>query len=176
MSGITHYEGCWQDPRHHACALTEIERLRKSLDDHLESEAAETRRANRERDLKRQAEDRLERVRLEIERLRQQRNDLAESLGDPSILVSELQAEIESLHAHIAKIEGGPVLQSEWEQQQAEIERLREVIQQVRDLLDDGTLIRDTSHDHEITRFVEQGMRITKMVAGIQEVLGDETL
>jgi hypothetical protein len=23
----THYEGCWKDPKHHACALTEIERL-----------------------------------------------------------------------------------------------------------------------------------------------------
>jgi hypothetical protein len=28
MSDQTHYAGCWEDPRHHACALREIERLR----------------------------------------------------------------------------------------------------------------------------------------------------
>jgi hypothetical protein len=38
MSDITHYEGCWQDPRHHACALTEIERLRGLLQEALESD------------------------------------------------------------------------------------------------------------------------------------------
>ena len=27
MSDITHYAGCWEDPKHHACALREIERL-----------------------------------------------------------------------------------------------------------------------------------------------------
>ena len=31
MSNITHYDGCWQDPKHHACALREIERLRDDL-------------------------------------------------------------------------------------------------------------------------------------------------
>ena len=29
MGDITHYSGCWQDPKHHACALREIERLRE---------------------------------------------------------------------------------------------------------------------------------------------------
>jgi hypothetical protein len=27
MSDQTHYDGCWEDPKHHACALREIERL-----------------------------------------------------------------------------------------------------------------------------------------------------
>ena len=31
MGDITHYNGCWQDPKHHACALREIERLRALL-------------------------------------------------------------------------------------------------------------------------------------------------
>ena len=29
MVDQTHYAGCWQDERHHACALREIERLRQ---------------------------------------------------------------------------------------------------------------------------------------------------
>jgi len=33
MSDQTHYDGCWQDKRHHACALREIERLRLLLTD-----------------------------------------------------------------------------------------------------------------------------------------------
>jgi len=28
----THWEGCWQDSRHYACAVAEIERLRVGLD------------------------------------------------------------------------------------------------------------------------------------------------
>ena len=32
MSDQTHYAGCWQDERHHACALREIERLRADQD------------------------------------------------------------------------------------------------------------------------------------------------
>jgi hypothetical protein len=31
MSNITHYDGCWEDPKHHACALREIERLHRWL-------------------------------------------------------------------------------------------------------------------------------------------------
>jgi hypothetical protein len=31
MVDQTHYIGCWEDPRHHACALREIERLRELL-------------------------------------------------------------------------------------------------------------------------------------------------
>jgi hypothetical protein len=27
----THYKGCWVDPKHHACALVEIERLRAHI-------------------------------------------------------------------------------------------------------------------------------------------------
>jgi hypothetical protein len=40
-------------------------------------------------------------------------------------LLAEKDAEIERLRAYVAEIEGRPVLLSEWEQQQAEIERLR---------------------------------------------------
>jgi hypothetical protein len=68
MSDKTHYAGCWQDPRHHECALREIERLNKTLDDHLESEAAETRRADRERDRARKAEAEIERLQKIISR------------------------------------------------------------------------------------------------------------
>ena len=32
MSDMTHYDGCWQDKRHHACALREIENLRTQRD------------------------------------------------------------------------------------------------------------------------------------------------
>jgi chromosome segregation ATPase len=28
----THYKGCWVDPKHHACALVEIERLRGEVE------------------------------------------------------------------------------------------------------------------------------------------------
>ena len=56
----------------------------------------------------------------------------------------------------------------------AEIERLRDALQQVRDLLDDGTLVRDTSRDHETMYFLKQGMRIGKMVSSLREALGDE--
>lgn len=31
MSNITHYNGCWHDPKHHACAMREIEQLQKKL-------------------------------------------------------------------------------------------------------------------------------------------------
>lgn len=27
----THYDGCWADPKHHACAMREIERLRATI-------------------------------------------------------------------------------------------------------------------------------------------------
>ena len=74
------------------------------------------------------------------------------------------------------KIARGSVLSiiSELDSRDAEIERLREVIKQVRELLNDGTLIRDTSHDWDDLLYVKQGLRITKMVAGIREALGDE--
>ena len=32
MSDQTHYQGCWEDPKHHACALREIERLRTNYE------------------------------------------------------------------------------------------------------------------------------------------------
>jgi hypothetical protein len=46
-----------------ADAKAEIERLNKTLDDHLEGEAAETRRADRERDRARKAEAEIEQLR-----------------------------------------------------------------------------------------------------------------
>jgi hypothetical protein len=52
-----------------------------------------------------------------------------------------------------------------------EIERLRGVIRQVRELLDDGTLIRDTSHDWDSSIYVKQGLRVAKMLAGIRKAL-----
>ena len=32
MGDITHYDGCWQDPKHHACALREIERQEQNIE------------------------------------------------------------------------------------------------------------------------------------------------
>lgn len=47
----------------------EIERLRKTLDDHLDSEAAETRRADRERARARAAEAEIERLKAVLEEI-----------------------------------------------------------------------------------------------------------
>jgi hypothetical protein len=49
MSDITHYEGCWQDPRHHACALTEIDRLREVLQKEIVDEVTLAQAAEIER-------------------------------------------------------------------------------------------------------------------------------
>lgn len=49
MSDITHYNGCWHERKHHACAVREIDRLHEEL-------------LSRHAEIRRQAE--------EIERLR----------------------------------------------------------------------------------------------------------
>jgi len=57
MSDQTHYAGCWEDPRHHACALQEIENLRTQRDAYANEITGALLPAN-------------ERLRAEIERLR----------------------------------------------------------------------------------------------------------
>jgi hypothetical protein len=104
-------------------------------------------------------------------------SDIVERLemGLATPIELEAAAEIKRLRAELDKaIVAINDLSDVVKDQQAEIERLREVIEQVRELLDDGTLIRDTSHDWDSSIYVKQGLRITKMVAGIREALGDE--
>ena len=31
MPDLTHHPECWRDPKHHACAVREVERLREAL-------------------------------------------------------------------------------------------------------------------------------------------------
>jgi hypothetical protein len=67
MSDITHYTDCWQDPRHHECALREIERLLRICEYNNTRAAA--------------CEDELQRKEAEIERLRDEEVRLTRRVG-----------------------------------------------------------------------------------------------
>jgi len=129
MSDQTHYDGCWQDPKHHACALREIERLheveRMYVKQFLDQERVATEQAkeiervqgNNEKLLLDNLELRneVERLRLEagsmraeIERLR----SLCDSLADD---VDRLLVQRDLSNAAIREAE-------EWRK---EVERLR---------------------------------------------------
>jgi hypothetical protein len=95
MSDQTHYAGCWEDPRHHACALREIERLRQR---------DETPRCPQCETLRLEAGS----MRAEIERLRgayeQERQDC---INLTEKVIPNLREEIERLRGLVREVADG---------------------------------------------------------------------
>lgn len=126
MSEITHYDGCWRDPKHHACAVREIERLRsvaESREERVRGLIAEVERLRSRLKLSIDyadgiptgyGEDEIDRQQAEIERLHEDRETraaaaklMADHLVEYEKMVTERDSEIERLRRELADLAAG---------------------------------------------------------------------